>query len=70
MMADLPYWLMWRPWPPGDPGPEVYHLVNELSPEQKVQVIGVINAARADVEAARAAGYKQIGAAIGQASQG
>jgi hypothetical protein len=70
MMADLPPWLVWGPHHPGDPGPEVYRLLTDLGPEQQRTVVATINAARAELEAVRAKGYQQIGAAIGKAAQG
>jgi hypothetical protein len=63
-MNELEEWLVWQPWRHGDPGPETYHALRELPQEHQHRVIGAINTARSKVEAARAKGYQQIGAAI------
>jgi hypothetical protein len=68
MMAEtLPPWLTFFPHHPGDPGPEVYRFLAELPVEKIGPIIGAINAARGEVEAVRAKGYAQIGAAIAAA---
>jgi hypothetical protein len=65
----LPGWLLPWPYHHGDPGPEVYQYLAELPVEQQGPIIGAISSARSELEAARAKGLAQIGAAIaGQAN--
>jgi hypothetical protein len=74
-MADevgpYPSWLHFNPHIIQDPGPEVYRMLAELPAERQRPIVAAINAARGELEAARAKGYSQIGAALaGAASAG
>lgn len=47
--------LQWRPWPPGDPAPEIWSIIHDLDRRVQVQVVdAVLNAqigmARAHIE--------------------
>ncbi|HML14513.1 MAG TPA: hypothetical protein VK456_14500 [Xanthobacteraceae bacterium] len=68
-MADDDSWLAWLPRHIGDPGPEVYAVLAEAPADKKATLAKAINAARADVEAARLKGYQAISAAIDAASK-
>ena len=73
MAEDLPWWLTWLnprgPYPPGDPGPEVYQFMAELPVEQQRPIVAAINAARGELEATRAKGLAAIGAAVAAVNQ-
>jgi hypothetical protein len=69
MAETLPPWLWFLPHHPGDPGPEIYGLLAGLPAEKQVPIIEKINAARGEVEAVRAKGYAQIGAAVAAAGK-
>jgi hypothetical protein len=52
---QLAPFLRWRPWPPGDPAPEIWRIIDELDHRIQVKVAGAIletqiAAARAHVE--------------------
>ncbi|MFN0154630.1 MAG: hypothetical protein ACKVUT_09645 [Gaiella sp.] len=32
----------WRPWPPGDPAPEIWRIIDELDQRVQLQVVGAI----------------------------
>ena len=64
MADDLPPWLRFNPHIIFDPGPEVYKMVAELPVERQAPIVAAINAARGEVESARAKGYAQIGVAL------
>jgi hypothetical protein len=70
---DLPWWLTWLnprgPYPPGDPGPEVYQFIAELPMEQQGTIVAAISAARGELEATRSKGLATIGAAVAAVSQ-
>lgn len=70
MAENLPWWLTFVPHHRGDPGPEVYKHLEELPVEQQGPLVVAINAARGEVEAARAKGYAQIGAALAAVRKG
>jgi hypothetical protein len=71
MMAEnLPWWLNFHPHNPGDPGPEVYKFLSELPVEQQGPIVAVISAARGELEAVRAKGFAQIGAAVAASGRG
>jgi hypothetical protein len=69
MAENLPWWLNFVPHHPGDPGPEVYRLLSELPVERQGPIVEAINTARGEMEAVKARGYAQIGAAVSAASQ-
>ena len=73
MAEDLPWWLTWLnprgPYPPGDPGPEVYQFIAELPREQQGTIVAAISAARGELEATRSKGLATIGAAVAAVSQ-
>jgi hypothetical protein len=60
MAEPFPFDFHWI----ADPGPEVYQHLANLPPDQRGQIVSVINAARGELEAARVKGYNQIGAAL------
>jgi hypothetical protein len=52
---DLSPLLRWRPWPPGDPAPEIWRIIFDLDQRVQIQVAEVvldtqIAAARAHLE--------------------
>ncbi|SEC31349.1 hypothetical protein SAMN05519104_1141 [Rhizobiales bacterium GAS188] len=69
-MAELAWWLNYNPHIHWDPGPEVYKYFAELPPERQGPIISAINTARGELEATRAKGYAQIGAALAASGGG
>ena len=63
---ELHPYLRLRPWPNGDPGPEIYRLIQEeLSAEQRVSFVkGLIGIELAMTEA-RLGGLKQLQETLG-----
>jgi hypothetical protein len=53
----FPFW----PWPPGDPGPEIWEIIQELDAERRLQVARVLIETEIAVSEARVAGLKQLG---------
>jgi hypothetical protein len=39
---DLSPILQWRPWPPGDPGPEIWKIIFELDRRVQVQAVNIV----------------------------
>ncbi len=39
---DLSPLLRWRPWPPGDPGPEIWQIIFELDRRVQVQAANIV----------------------------
>jgi hypothetical protein len=70
MADDIPPWLRFNPHIIFDPGPEVYKMLAEMPVEHQRPIVAAINAARGELDAARAKGYAQIGAALAGASAG
>jgi hypothetical protein len=58
--------LLFRPWPPGDPGPEIYELIKEeLDAAQRKQFISVLIGIDAAMTEARLGGLKQLQQIVG-----
>jgi hypothetical protein len=56
--------LRFRPINPGDPGPEIFHLLPSLSPEVQREVIALVTDARAKIAQITADTHKQMAQAI------
>lgn len=39
-LQDLSPLLQWRPWPPGDPAPEIWQIIFELDRKIQLEVVG------------------------------
>jgi hypothetical protein len=61
-MADFFY--PWNPIHIGDPGPEVYHMLTTLPPEQQLTIVQAIGEARVKLEATRSEGLALINEAV------
>lgn len=52
--------LLFRPWPPGDPGPEIWSIIRELDARQQREIAGIVLNTQIAMEEARIGGMKQI----------
>jgi hypothetical protein len=59
--------LWFRPWPHGDPGPEIWQIINELQPPQQREIVGAILRSQIAMEEARISGLKQVADLISKA---
>jgi hypothetical protein len=58
--------LRFRPWPNGDPGPEIYKLIQEeLSAEQRVSFVNGLIGIELAMTEARLGGLKQLQQTLG-----
>jgi hypothetical protein len=57
---DLSQRLRFRPWPPGDPGPEIWAIIRELDARQQREIAGIVLHAQIAMDEARIVGLKQI----------
>lgn len=57
---ELSHLLRFRPWPPGDPVPEIWDLIRELEADKQRQVGATIVRTQIAMDEARIAGLKQI----------
>lgn len=63
--------LKFRPWPNGDPGPEIYRLIHEeLSAEQRVSFVRELVGIELAMTEARLGGLKQLQQTLGGAAKG
>jgi hypothetical protein len=63
--------LWFRPWPPGDPGPEIYELIQEeLDATQRKQFVAALIGIDAAMTEARLAGLKQLQRIVGAGGEG
>jgi hypothetical protein len=52
--------LQWQPWPPGDPGPEIWRIIQEFDRRIQVQVVDAVLDTHIKMENARTAGLQKI----------
>jgi hypothetical protein len=52
--------LRFRPWPPGDPGPEIWQIIRELEMKQQREIAGIVLRTQIGMEEVRIGGLKQI----------
>lgn len=57
---DLAQRLRFRPWPPGDPGPEIWGIIRELEAKQQREIVGIVLRTQIAMEEVRLGGLKQI----------
>lgn len=58
--------LQWRPWPNGDPGPEIYQLIQEeLTAAERRQFVATLIGIEMAMTEARLGGLKQIQGLLG-----
>ena len=57
---DISPLLRFRPWPPGDPGPEIWQVIRELELKQQREVAAVVLRTQIGMEEVRIGGMKQI----------
>ena len=58
--------LQWRPWPNGDPGPEIYQLIQEeLTAAERRQFVATLVGIEMAMTEARLGGLKQIQGMLG-----
>jgi len=63
--------LVFRPWPNGDPGPEIYELVQgELDSAQRKQFVGALIGIEVAMTEARLAGLRQLQQIVGAGGEG
>jgi hypothetical protein len=59
--------LVFRPWPNGDPGPEIYQLIQEeLDASQRRQFVATLIGVEAAMTEARLEGLKQLQQIVGR----
>ena len=49
-----------RPFPPGDPGPEIWAIIRELEIEKQLQVVHVVLSAEIAMAEARVSGLREL----------
>ena len=57
--------LWWRPFPPGDPGPEIYRIIEELDSQRLVEVVGVVLDTQIAMSEAHLAGMQKVREIVG-----
>lgn len=58
--------LQWRPWPNGDPGPEIYQLIQEeLTAAERRQFVATLVRIEMAMTEARLGGLKEIQGMLG-----
>lgn len=57
--------LWWRPFPPGDPGPEIYRLIEELDSQRLVEAVGVVLDTQIAMSEAHLAGMQKVREIVG-----
>ena len=62
--------LRWRPINPGDPGPEVYRIFEQLPGERQRELTAVITNAVGKIAQIKGEAYTQIGKIVGQSGKG
>jgi hypothetical protein len=67
-MADegIPARLRFFPWPPGDPGPEIFAIIREIDSRQLLNVGRAVIATQIRIAEAHLEGMKQIEGILGQ----
>jgi hypothetical protein len=59
--------LQWRPWPNGDPGPEIYQLIQEeLTAAERRQFVATLVGIELRMTEARLGGLKEIQGMLGR----
>lgn len=59
--VGLPPWLTFKPWPQGDPGPEVYALVHdELDTSQRLEFVQALIGIELAMTEARVEGLREL----------
>ena len=58
--SDLPQALQFRPWPPGDPAPEIFQVIRDLDRRIQLQVVDAILDAQISIAKAHIEGLASI----------
>lgn len=66
----LEEFLQFRPFPPGDPGPEIYRIFTSLPQEKQMAVASVINEATGAIANIKGNAYGKIAGILGGKTQG
>ena len=53
--------LHWCPWHPGDPGPEIWRMINTLPEQNQHAAIKVITEANAKILDVKAGAFRELG---------
>jgi hypothetical protein len=57
----------WHPWPPGDPAPEIWRIIEQLDKRWQVQIAGAILDTQIAAGKAHLEGLQQIREIVGKA---
>jgi hypothetical protein len=68
VQPELSRFLQWKPWPPGDPAPEIWSIIYELDRRVQVQVVEAVLNAQIGMARAHIEGLESIRKAISGAS--
>jgi hypothetical protein len=60
----------WRPWPPGDPGPEIWQIINELDQRVQLQVATAVMNTQIAMAKAHLEGLQSIQKIVANAQVG
>lgn len=66
---QLSPFLRWRPWPPGDPAPEIWSIISELDARQQREIGVIVLRTQIAMEEARIDGLKQIAGVLGSGAR-
>lgn len=66
----LEEFLRFRPFPPGDPGPEIYQVIASLPQEKQLAVVSAINEATGAIAGIKGNAYGKIAGIIGGHTKG
>jgi hypothetical protein len=61
--------LWWRPFPPGDPGPEIWRIIEELDSQRLIELVGVVLETQIAMSEAHLAGMQKIRDMVGSLSK-
>jgi hypothetical protein len=61
----LEEFLRFRPFPPGDPGPEIYQVISSLPQEKQLAVAAVVSEAVGAIAGIKGSAYGKISGIIG-----
>jgi hypothetical protein len=64
---DLASIFRWRPWPPGDPAPEIWQIIQELDRAHQIRAVNVILDTQIAVAQAHMKGLQGLKEVVGKA---
>ncbi|MFL5969807.1 MAG: hypothetical protein ACJ74L_09430 [Gaiellaceae bacterium] len=69
-LQDLSPLLQWRPWPPGDPAPEIWRIIFELDRRVQIQVVERVLDTQVAVLQAHVKGLQGLKQVLAEAGKG